>query len=196
MWLKPHDPRTTWETLALSPRNPNPYPSRSEAFHRLHLAEFLPSHPFPLPTHVLSKTIPPWRTASSEGLTLANLANMNFGDFCRELVSGYGETARQKGWEVMAERIHRVTAHQALCVTRGGWLGLVPWNARVGHGFWVLSGGRTPFLLRARHSTGGEGEEGGEEKEEFELVGECYVQGIMAGEAVEMGKEERVVRVV
>ena len=205
MWLKPHDPRTTWETLALSPDHPNPYPSlaaREEAFHRLHLADFLPSHPFPIPTPALLGAVPPWRTASSEGrfddgLTLSGLANMSFGDFCKEVVtSEYGETIRQQGWEVAAERIHRVTAHRALCVTKEGWLGLVPWNARVGDTVWVLRGGRTPFLLRARTREGGEeaGEDGGEE--EFELVGECYVQGIMAGEAMVMGREDRVLTLV
>jgi len=70
-------------------------------------------------------------------------------------------------------RIHRACAHRSLFVTRRGHMGLAPWNARVGDQVAILHGGRTPYLLRTFPAT-----------EAMRLVGEAYVYGLMAGEAV------------
>ncbi|KAH9909287.1 HET-domain-containing protein [Xylariomycetidae sp. FL2044] len=86
-------------------------------------------------------------------------------------------------------RIFAACAHRRLLVTRKGYVGLAPWNAAVGDKVVILEGGRTPFLLRG--NKGGNGTEEAEEKEEEEggsrygFVGECYVHGIMGGEAWE-----------
>ena len=54
-----------------------------------------------------------------------------------------------------------------------GHIGIGPPTMQTGDVVAVLFGGYTPFVLRP--------DEGGQ----WSLVGECYVQGIMEGEAVE-----------
>jgi hypothetical protein len=71
------------------------------------------------------------------------------------------------------KRIQRVCAHRMLFVTRRGYMGLAPWNARVGDLVTVLDGGKTPFLLRLLPAGA-----------IYSLVGESYVHGIMGGEAL------------
>jgi len=73
-------------------------------------------------------------------------------------------------------RIHEVGGHRALFVTSKGYMGLAPWNAMVGDQVCILSGGKTPFLLRR--------EEEATEKRRYSLVGEAYVCGIMDGEGM------------
>jgi len=72
-----------------------------------------------------------------------------------------------------ALRIHTACAHRRLLVTKRGYIGVAPWNAEVGDVVAVLHGGDTPFLLRPAGKLG-----------EYELVGECFVYGIMGGEAL------------
>lgn len=62
---------------------------------------------------------------------------------------------------------------QAFFITERGYLGIGPPDAMVGDEVWVLFCGNVPQVLRGR---------GGDE---FEYVGDAYVQGIMDGEAVE-----------
>jgi hypothetical protein len=61
-------------------------------------------------------------------------------------------------------------------VTRGGSIGLVPINARVGDVVAVFTGGRVPIILRP-------------EAGHFNVVGDAYVYGIMDGEAMQDVKE-------
>jgi len=79
-------------------------------------------------------------------------------------------------------RIHEVGGHRALFVTSKGHIGLAPWNAMVGDQVCILSGGKTPFLLRR--------DEEATSKRHYSLVGEAYVCGIMDGEGVRDLAEE------
>ncbi|KAK4445279.1 heterokaryon incompatibility protein-domain-containing protein [Podospora aff. communis PSN243] len=72
-----------------------------------------------------------------------------------------------------AQRIYTACAHRRLLVTKRGYIGLAPWNAETGDVVAVLHGGETPFLLRP-----------GGEPGVYSLVGECFVYGIMGGEAL------------
>ncbi|KAH7153404.1 heterokaryon incompatibility protein-domain-containing protein [Dactylonectria macrodidyma] len=92
---------------------------------------------------------------------------------CKE----YGECVR---------RIYQACAHRRLLITARGYLGLAPWNAQVGDAVFILKGGKTPFLLR-----GHEGPDQG-----YRLVGEAFVYGIMAGEAVDLVPELKRVRLL
>ncbi|KAK1638470.1 hypothetical protein BDP81DRAFT_470713 [Colletotrichum phormii] len=57
------------------------------------------------------------------------------------------------------------------------YIGTVPWNAQVKDYVVLLEGFRTPFVLRklpkSTESCGGD---------EFQIIGDCYVHGIMDGE--------------
>lgn len=68
-------------------------------------------------------------------------------------------------------------------VTEDGMSGLCPWMAKEGDFIALLDGGKVPYLLR--QVTGpnlGKGEE-------FQLIGECYVEGVMHGEYFEDGRD-------
>jgi hypothetical protein len=55
-------------------------------------------------------------------------------------------------------------------VTAKGYIGLGPPEVQDGHLVTVLLGGQVPFILS-------------KQQEKFRLVGECYVHGLMDGEA-------------
>lgn len=72
-----------------------------------------------------------------------------------------------------AQRIYNACSNRRLLVTKRGYIGLAPWNAQVGDVVAVLHGGETPFLLRP-----------GSESGVYTFVGEAFVHGTMAGEAL------------
>jgi hypothetical protein len=61
------------------------------------------------------------------------------------------------------------TFFRRLVRTNDGYLGLVPKETQVGDRIALLKGGRTPFIVRTRGTA-------------WELIGECYIHGIMRGE--------------
>ena len=70
-------------------------------------------------------------------------------------------------------RIQLACAHRRLLVSKRGYIGLAPGHAVLGDVVAVLHGGSTPFLLRPGAVPG-----------VYSLVGECFVYGIMGGEAL------------
>jgi hypothetical protein len=74
---------------------------------------------------------------------------------------------------------------QSLSATKGH-IGLGPSTMLVGDEVWILSGGRTPFILRPYDSSAGSGE-----SSQHEFVGDAFVHGIMMGEAVQRTSERR-----
>lgn len=60
---------------------------------------------------------------------------------------------------------------QSFFITENGYMGLG--NPQVGDEIWVLFGGNTPFVLRPDPKIG-----------HHFLLGECYLHGIMDGEAM------------
>ncbi|KAH7216183.1 hypothetical protein DER44DRAFT_857116 [Fusarium oxysporum] len=71
------------------------------------------------------------------------------------------------------KRIYDACAHRSLFITYRGYMGLAPWNAQIGDKVAILRGGETPFILRNVKGT-----------EDFSLVGEAFVYGLMAGEGM------------
>ncbi|KAK0649336.1 heterokaryon incompatibility protein-domain-containing protein [Cercophora newfieldiana] len=69
-----------------------------------------------------------------------------------------------------------------LCVTRNGYFGLAPRDARLGDEVAVLYGGFVPFVLRPTPRPGGGG--GGESV--YTVVGNGYFHGLMHGEALRL----------
>ena len=67
------------------------------------------------------------------------------------------------------------TRGRVFFATSIGFLGLAPYGTRSGDVVFVIRGADVPYVLRPR-------EDG------YELIGEAYVEGIMAGEALEMGQ--------
>jgi hypothetical protein len=73
------------------------------------------------------------------------------------------------------------TAFRAACsgrrffVTKKGYFGIGPAELEVGDDIYILAGGRAPLVLRPLPES---------QPNTFELVGDCYVHGVMDGEAV------------
>ncbi|KAF8189754.1 heterokaryon incompatibility protein-domain-containing protein [Pholiota molesta] len=74
----------------------------------------------------------------------------------------------------------RALTQRSFTITRRGFLGLTPDTARAGDLICVFQGGDVPFVVRPKSD------------DEWELVGECYIYGIMAGQAVKDAKPEDV----
>ncbi|TGO35541.1 hypothetical protein BHYA_0154g00030 [Botrytis hyacinthi] len=77
-------------------------------------------------------------------------------------------------FQELREAMKFVLKHRRWGITRKGYFGLFPLYAEEGDMVYVMDGCDVPYLLR---QVDGEGR--------FRLVGECYVFGIMDGEAVE-----------
>ena len=66
-----------------------------------------------------------------------------------------------------------------LLCAKGDWIGLAPMAAHVGDVICILHGCSVPVLLRRNSDYG-------TERIWWNVVGECYVHGIMDGEAVNL----------
>ena len=73
---------------------------------------------------------------------------------------------------IFQEQVNRACNGRRLFVTAGGYTGLGPVEVQEENLVAVLLGGQVPFVLCRRD-------------EHFSLVGECYVYGLMNGEAIE-----------
>ena len=70
-------------------------------------------------------------------------------------------------------------------MTSKGYMGIGPVDVRIGDQVYVLVGGNVPFLLR--HQDGGTDGSNPSKVCGWELVGDCYLHGIMDGEAFSTG---------
>jgi hypothetical protein len=66
---------------------------------------------------------------------------------------------------------------RSFIVTENGRFGLAPWISKPGDVCCVLFGGRSPFVLRPEVTGDGE---------VYRLAGECFIQGLMHGEAIDL----------
>jgi len=74
---------------------------------------------------------------------------------------------------VFTNSILKFTTARNMCVTSEGYLGRVPRGSEIGDTICILFGGCVPFVLRDT----GDGY--------FKFIGECYIHGIMDGEAMD-----------
>ncbi|KAF2967031.1 hypothetical protein GQX73_g6557 [Xylaria multiplex] len=74
--------------------------------------------------------------------------------------------------------------HQRLFITENGAVGLGPSGTSIGDEIWVLSGGKSPFLLAPLHTSETAGK-GRDASYHYTFRGDVFVAGIMEGEAVE-----------
>lgn len=72
-----------------------------------------------------------------------------------------------------------MVVNQAFLITECGYIGIGPPNTRAGDEVWVLFGGNTPFVLRKKDE-----KLANAKCRERSFIGDAYVHGIMAGEAV------------
>lgn len=75
------------------------------------------------------------------------------------------------------EWVNRASVGSRIFRTNSGYIGTAPTYAMPGDVVCVLYGGQTPFILRRK-------------AERYQFIGECYVHGIMEGEALDLGLDE------
>jgi hypothetical protein len=104
--------------------------------------------------------------------------------------------ATARAFQALRTAFRNAMHNRRLGVTEQGRLGLFPRHARVGDQVWVLQCGHVPFVLRSVGGGGG-GQGTGDRSGDgdgcgrYQVVGECYVDGIMNGEVVKReGMEE------
>jgi hypothetical protein len=79
-----------------------------------------------------------------------------------------------------------VTGRRCFATTERGYIGLVPSYAELGDEIWVLFGGQVLYVLRVvrkKYMFFG--------KTEYDFIGECYMHGLMDGEAMQPVMEGR-----
>ncbi|KAK0639930.1 heterokaryon incompatibility protein-domain-containing protein [Cercophora newfieldiana] len=151
------------------------------------------------PSSFASRRFLPWYTLNKDllirGTTLENLCKepqestdsmsklrQTFKRGMRILEGEKGEIDLSE--EGFIQRLHDTKAvrrmGRRLCTTRDGRVGMAPMRARKGDAICVLFGCSVPVLLRGLEE---------EDGEEYEFVGECYLDGFMNGEGVS-GNEE------
>jgi hypothetical protein len=88
------------------------------------------------------------------------------------VLSMHGEcmTKQAKDFE---RAIFRGLHMRQICKTEGGYIGLVPHDARVGDRICIAVGARTPYALRAQD-------------QDYVYIGESYIHGLMDAEALEL----------
>ena len=79
---------------------------------------------------------------------------------------------------------------RVIFTTKRGLIGIGPPYIQAGDLLCIIIGAQTPFLVRKRMSPVPE-----KAAPVYELVGDCYVHGLMNGEGLSMGKEEDIVLV-
>jgi hypothetical protein len=77
----------------------------------------------------------------------------------------------KKRISIYLHMVRKLCANRRLFLSENGYIGLAPWEARVGDEVCVLCGGEVPFILRPQGDY-------------HELVGEAYCDGYMDGEAL------------
>lgn len=79
-----------------------------------------------------------------------------------------------------------VIKNHSFCLTKGRYLGWVPRATEEGDIIAIFKNAKTPFVLRPVV---------GSTDESFTFVGECYIHGIMYGEAMEKNLEKCTFRI-
>ncbi|KAE9369166.1 HET-domain-containing protein [Stipitochalara longipes BDJ] len=67
-----------------------------------------------------------------------------------------------------------------VCETDTGYVGMVPIDTEVGNSVYIFAGGPLPFILRPNK----------EVQSKYQVVGGCYIHGVMKGELVNSGRWE------
>ncbi|CAN8104890.1 unnamed protein product [Discula destructiva] len=106
------------------------------------------------------------------------------------------ETTHGSDWPMQHTWVTQMLSQQALFITQKGLVGIGPVNAEPGQEVWVLSRSKFPFILAP--SAKPDPVVSPSNHEEYTLVADCFVRGIMMGEAVTTDSiaEKRDLRIV
>ena len=107
------------------------------------------------------------------------------------------DVPRQNNWDSrFSGAMNSVMFLRRLCRTEKGYLGLVPDSSEIGDSIWLLQGARVPYALRRAELEDTEKyDDSSQAKEEWEVLGDTYVHGVMEGEVWKEIKEEELVKI-
>lgn len=127
----------------------------------------------------------------SEGRFLEELNKLLSG----ELIPG---TSHGQESQLLHLWCHEILPNQAVFITRSGLLGLGPLTTKPGQEVWVLAHSKFPFILAPLAQEAGAGESSGANNDKYSMVGNCFVRGIMMGEALQRSgtSKQRDIRVL
>jgi hypothetical protein len=143
-----------------------------------------------------------WRTLAGDTEGTSRPADLTLGEYYTswiELISRWDSfdalplpnddefwdfVGKAKKWGVLEGQ---GCSQRRFCVTKKGYLGLVPPGAAINDEIWVLLGAPTPHIFRHENSKESVGCEVRERT--HELVGECYVDEMMDGEIFENNRD-------
>ncbi|KAF2032729.1 hypothetical protein EK21DRAFT_109794 [Setomelanomma holmii] len=131
-----------------------------------------------------ARDIPDAESFQGKGFSMESAMDRYLTTMAPTLVLLTEKWSTPKKYGIYAKRIHKVCGHRALFVTQSGYIGLAPWNAKLGDMVFVLRGGKSPFILRRELAINA-----------FSLMGESYVYAIMGREALHMGLPVQEVRI-
>ena len=92
---------------------------------------------------------------------------------------------------LFATALRQCALHRRFCVLDNGYIGAVPAGCQEGDLVFVIEGAQTPFILR--HSVMKDRDRIIDAT--YELVGECYIHGMMDGEMMTTGELKGIVLV-
>lgn len=123
--------------------------------------------------HPLLASTSSWSSTISTSSTLSTAPNSTTTEEDVEVAPAIHDMAQNGDAFKWGYGATLVTRHRRFAVTAGGYFLVGPDRMRDGDAVVVLYGGKAPFLLRPRNDGRG-----------WVLLGECYVQGLMNGEAL------------
>lgn len=107
--------------------------------------------------------------------------------------TSFGGTSTNNYATTVDHAIKTATANRVLFITQRGYIGLGPPSVKAGDGVYILSGGSTPFILRFAGIQRVAERIG--EVPCYNLIGDCYVHGIMQGELVKDDERSQMTRI-
>jgi hypothetical protein len=103
---------------------------------------------------------------------MGDISGSDFGSRCYGIIAKHDENDSDGTASALIEgSLNMWSSRRRFCTTRRGRLACVPEGAETGDLICILYGGEVPYVLRPQHNGYNV------------VVGECYVDGIMYGEA-------------
>ena len=133
---------------------------------------------------ILPRCPPPYQHSSLYGFwsRVPNISSPSLLDFTdttgADLVLDTVGSAKQEiDTAHIDHAIRSATANRRFFLTKSGYMGIAPPSTLVDDKVYVFSGGRTPFIVRKIDFDPGE-------SFHYTLIGDCYLHGVMDGEAL------------
>lgn len=125
-----------------------------------------------------------------EGSSLGPVATAKYDEFWEELIKllkgeVIPDTPHGQEWRLLQLWCADVLPNQAVFITRSGFFGLGPLTTKPGQDVWVLAHSKFPFIMAPLAQEAESGDSSGADSDEYSMVGDCFVRGIMMGEALQ-----------